>query len=95
MSRSARSVIRTRRTVAPLAFPQAALLVDAILSHLRIDERFVYVTDSGFGAIVVIDRESGRGHRVLEGEACSRADPTITPVVHGKPLVHADGKRCR
>ena len=28
----------------------------AVLSHLRVDPRFLYVTDSGFGVIVVIDR---------------------------------------
>src|SRR4029453_288651 len=64
----------------------------SVLSHMRVDERFLYVTDSGFGVIVVIDRETGRGHRVLEGEPCSRADRTITPMIHGKPLAHRDGK---
>src|SRR5262245_40050602 len=32
----------------------------AVLSHMRVDERFLYVTDSGFGAILVIDRETRR-----------------------------------
>jgi len=62
------------------------------LSHMRVDARFLYVTDSGFGAIVVIDRETGRGHRVLEGEPCSRADPSIRPIVHGQPMVRPDGQ---
>ncbi len=64
----------------------------AVLSHMRVDARFLYVTDSGSGVIVVIDRASGRGHRVLEGEPCSRADRTITPMIHGKPLMHPDGR---
>jgi len=64
----------------------------SVLSHMRVDARFLYVTDAGLGAIVVIDRETGRGHRVLEGEPCSRADRSITPMIHGKPLVHPDGK---
>src|SRR5438552_3857870 len=34
----------------------------AVLSHVRVDGHFLYVTDSGFGVIVVIDRETGRGH---------------------------------
>lgn len=59
-----------------------------------VDERFFYVTDSGFGAIVVIDRDTGGGHRVLEGELCSRADPTITPVAHGSPWFTRTA-RCR
>ena len=62
------------------------------LSHMRVDERFLYVTDAGLGAIVVIDRETGRGHRALEGAPCSRADLSIRPVVHGQLLVHPDGK---
>jgi Major royal jelly protein len=64
----------------------------AVLSHLRVDRRFLYVTDSGFGAIVVIDRETGRGHRALQGARCSRADPSIVPVIHGQPMRHPDGK---
>jgi len=64
----------------------------AVLSHLRVDPRFLYVTDSGFGVIVVIDRASGRGHRVLEGAPCSRADRSITPIIHGQPMRHANGR---
>ena len=64
----------------------------AVLSHMRVDAQFLYVTDSGFGSIVVIDRRTGRGHRTLEGASCSRADTTIVPIVHGKPMVHPDGK---
>src|SRR5262249_31817638 len=63
-----------------------------VLSHMRVDARFLYVTDAGLGAIVVIDRETGRGHRTLEGARCSRADLTIVPMIHGKPLVHPDGR---
>jgi len=63
-----------------------------VLSHMRVDARFLYVTDAGFGAILVIDRETGRGHRVLGGAPCSRADRTITPMIHGKPLLHPDGR---
>ena len=64
----------------------------AVLSHMRVDAQFLYVTDSGSGVIVVIDRETGRGHRTLEGARCSRADPTIVPVIHGQPMRHPDGK---
>ena len=64
----------------------------AVLSHMRVDARFLYVTDSGFGVILVVDRASGRGHRVLEGAPCSRADRSITPVIHGKPMTHPDGR---
>ena len=64
----------------------------AVLSHMRVDRHFLYVTDSGFGVVVVIDRNTGRGHRVLQGEPCSRADRSITPIIHGKPMAHPDGQ---
>jgi hypothetical protein len=64
----------------------------SVLSHMRVDARFLYVTDAGFGAIVVIERETGRGHRALEGTPSSRADKTITPMIHGRPLTHPDGR---
>jgi hypothetical protein len=64
----------------------------AVLSHLRVDRNFLYVTDSGFGCIVVIDRETGRGHRALQGARCSRADESIVPLIHGQPMRHPDGK---
>jgi hypothetical protein len=67
----------------------------AVLSHMRVDARFLYVTDSGFGVIVVIDRQTGRGHRVLEGAPCSRADRTITPMSGGRPGGGGSGARGR
>jgi len=38
------------------------------------------------------EHETGHGHRTLEGARCSRADLTIVPMIHGKPLLHPDGK---
>jgi len=84
--------LRTNRVSRVYALGRDLAPPGAVLSHMRVDARFLYVTDAGLGSIVVIDRETGRGHRTLEGARCSRADPTIVPLIHGKPLVHPDGK---
>ncbi|MET4577482.1 L-dopachrome tautomerase-related protein [Ottowia thiooxydans] len=64
----------------------------SILSHVRVDATHLYVTDSAYGALVVVDRITGRGRRLLEGEPCSRADPEARPVIHGKPVLDPQGR---
>src|SRR5262249_15155312 len=70
-----RIVLGTNRVSRVYALGPELAPPGAVLSHMRVSPGFLYVTDSGFGAILVIDRETGRGHRALEGARCSRADP--------------------
>ena len=51
----------------------------AVLSHMRVDARFLYVTDSGFGVILVIDRASGRG------PGCWKARRARAPIAASRP----------
>ncbi len=63
------------------------------------DRRHAFITDSGLGAIVVVDLESGSSRRLLEGYASVQAEPLRALAVDGKPLVengktpqiHSDG----
>jgi sugar lactone lactonase YvrE len=59
-----------------------------------------YITDSGSGAIVVVDLEKGTGRRTLAGHHSTKAEPGFVPVIEGKelrdasgrvPQIHADG----
>lgn len=63
----------------------------ANLAHLRANDRYAFVTDPHLGAIIVIELETGRARRVLEGHPFTAADPSIIPMVDGKPLL-AHGK---
>ena len=74
----------------PLAAP--ATRSTSILSHLRTDERRIYVTDAGFGALVIVDRDTGVTRRVLEGHPKTQADPFVVPLINGKPYKSAHGK---
>ncbi|TWC76370.1 major royal jelly protein [Rhizobium sp. SJZ105] len=61
------------------------------LGHLRANETHAFITDAHLGAIIVLDLHTGHARRVLDGHALTAADPTIVPIVDGKPLL-ARGK---
>lgn len=79
----------------------------AYLNDVRVDRtgKTAYITDSGMGAIVVLDLESGLARRLLDGHASVRAEPDVVPRVGDRELrspappgevpvpmrVHADG----
>jgi len=70
-----------------------------MIGHVRTDARFAYVSEAHHGSILVVDLASGRARKLLEGDAATRADPAIVPVVEGRefrrqsgevPLLHVD-----
>lgn len=63
-----------------------------MIGHLRVDERFAYVTEAHHGSILVVDLESGRARKVLEGAPSTRADPSIVPVVEGREMRRTSGE---
>ncbi len=70
------------------------------LNDLRVDDENgkIYMTDSGLGGIVVLDRDSGKSWRVLDTHASTKAE-NVTLLVNGKPFlmkgrsprIHSDG----
>jgi len=63
-----------------------------MIGHVRVDARHAYVTEAHHGSILVVDLETGRARKVLEGAPCTRADPSIVPVVEGREMRRIDGK---
>jgi sugar lactone lactonase YvrE len=49
------------------------------------------MTDSGLGAIVVLDPTTGALRRLLENHASTKAEPGVEPVIGGRPWKFADG----
>jgi len=83
------TVVRTYRFDATVALP------DSYLNDLRVDVATgtVFITDSGRGALVVLDLDSGVARRVLAGHPATQAED-IEVVIDGVPFtstVHADG----
>jgi len=77
--------------VAPDVALQGTYLNDIRFSP---DGKTGYITDSGTrGAIIVIDLESGKGMRALDGHGSTQIDKSVTVMTDGKPLVRPDGRQ--
>jgi sugar lactone lactonase YvrE len=79
------------QTIAPSA---------SYLNDIRVDtERQVaYITDSGLGALIIVDLKSGTGRRLLTGHHSTRSEDVVLTIggspwrINGRaPQVHADG----
>jgi sugar lactone lactonase YvrE len=70
--------------------PQGSYLNDVRLSP---DGKTAYITDSGAsGAIVVVDLDSGKGRRLLDGDVSTQADKSVKVTVNGRELKQPDGR---
>jgi sugar lactone lactonase YvrE len=75
---------------------------NSYLNDVRIDvkRQVAYITDSGRGAIIVLDLTTGEAARLLDGHRSTQADIASAPMIGGKPLrtpggevpqIHSDG----
>lgn len=69
--------------------PQGTYLNDIRFSP---DGEWGYVTDSGRGAILVINLKSGEIRRLLDGVSSTQAEKGVLVHIGGKPLRRPDGK---
>lgn len=78
--------------------PEGSYLNDIRLTP---DGRWAFVSESGLGAIIVLDVETGAGRRVLGDHPSTKGSTDRTPVVEGRPwtlaetgeppVIHCDG----
>lgn len=70
--------------------PQGSYLNDVRLSP---DGKFAYITDSGTsGAILVVNLETGKARRALDGAPSTQVEKGLMVKVDGKPLQRPDGR---
>jgi sugar lactone lactonase YvrE len=90
------------RVTRVIAFDAGIAPEDSYLNDVRIDHRTAtaYLTDSGTGAIVVVDLERGTSRRLLSDHPSTKAEGCVVPRVGGAPWrtflgvaprIHADG----
>ena len=69
------------------AIKEKTYLNDVRFDLTKGDEGYAYLTDSGVGAIVVVDLATGEAWRKLDGTLSTQADESITLGSEGEPLL--------
>jgi sugar lactone lactonase YvrE len=87
--------LRSDQVTQMIPFDSSIAPSASYLNDVRVDTRtrFAYITDSGLGAIIVVDLRTGRARRVLHSHHSTKAEDT-TFVVEGITLrakINSDG----
>lgn len=86
--------LSSNQVVQTIAFDSAIAPAKSYLNDVRIDTstRTAYITDSGLGAIVVVDLQTGAARRLLAEDSSTKAEPNVSLTVQGNRL-HAPGEK--
>jgi sugar lactone lactonase YvrE len=77
-----------------IPFGEAVAPKKSYLNDVRVDTKTqtAYITDSGLGAIVMVDLTTGKARRLLEGDPSTQAENQFKLQVNGHELLGEDGK---
>jgi len=86
--------LSTNRIVRAIRFDSTIVSGQSYLNDVRVDQErgFAYITDSGLGALIVVNLNTNRSRRVLSDHPSVRSDPRVSPVVGSRPWPGSDGK---
>ncbi|MBW4056085.1 MAG: hypothetical protein HIU83_11935 [Proteobacteria bacterium] len=86
--------LTTDTIVRVIPFSDAVAPGTSYLNDVRIDQdgAFAYITDSGTGAIIVLDLATETSRRRLSGHQSTKAEPGYVPVIGGKELRDENGR---
>ncbi len=81
--------LQTNQVERVIPFGSDVVKTGTYLNDVRFDNErnTAYITDSGVGGIIVLDLNSGKAHRVLDGHPSVRFEPGVQVVVDGKQLL--------
>lgn len=81
--------LKTNRVVKTIPFGEDVAPERSYLNDVRIDtnKNIAFITDSGLGAIVVVDLQSGKARRLLADSKTTKAEPGTTITIDGKELI--------
>jgi sugar lactone lactonase YvrE len=83
--------LATDRVVQIHAFDADTAPMGSYLNDVRLAHGMAFISDSGLGAIVVLDLVTGRARRLLTDHPSTKADEAIRPIIEGQPWALADG----
>lgn len=85
----------TNKVVRTIVFSNAVAPSKSYLNDVRFDTKrnFAYLTESGTGALIVLDLKTGRARRVLETHPSVHPEPGFDLAVNGHVLRDPDGKK--
>jgi sugar lactone lactonase YvrE len=86
--------LATNRVVQTILFGEEVAPRKSYLNDVRIDTRTntAFITDSGRGAIIVVDLKSGKARRLLDGHPSTQPEKDVKLVVDGKALIDQQKK---
>ncbi|OGX90522.1 hypothetical protein BEN49_22460 [Hymenobacter coccineus] len=87
--------LATNKAVRTILFPSNIAPSKSYLNDVRFDTKrnFAYITDSGTGALVVLDLKTGKARRVLENHPSVHPEPGFDLAVNGYVLREPDGSK--
>ncbi len=87
--------LATNKAVRTILFPDNIAPSKSYLNDVRFDTKrnFAYLTDSGTGALVVLNLKTGRARRVLETHPSVHPEPGFDLAINGHVLREPDGKK--
>lgn len=86
---------RTNTIAGVFPFDETIAPPGSYMNDVRVDQGWAYLSDSGLGALVVVDLASGRAARLLANHPSTQADPTVVPQVDGRDFRNARGEVIR
>ncbi len=86
--------LATNRVAQVIALGEDVAPPSSYMNDVRFapDGRTAYITDSGKGALVVVDLASGRARRVLDGDSSTQLEKDVVVKTDGRPLRRPDGR---
>lgn len=86
--------MRTNHVAQTIPFGEDIAPKKSYLNDVRIDTaaNVAFITDSGKGAIIVVDLKTGKARRLLEGHKSVQAEKDVKLTVDGKELVNQETK---
>jgi sugar lactone lactonase YvrE len=83
--------LATNKVSRVYSFDQDIAPEKSYLNDVRIARGHAFITESGMGAVIVVDLTTGRARRLLANSTKTKAVPGRTPVIDGRKVIRPDG----